>query len=240
MSDARPIARRFYRETSVETEPDGFGVRLDARRLRTPGGAVFAAPTRALAERIAEEWGAQGEQVIPATMPLTQLAFAAVDGGKGAREERVAYIAAHAETDLCCHRAEAPAALVADQAKTWDPLVAWGADALGAELPVVTGVIPAVTSARARTALRAATEQIDDFSLTALAQAVAVTGSALIGWALLRGRVGAQDAFEAAMLDDLWNQARWGEDPQAQARLLRVRRELEALERFIAALASNS
>ncbi|MEZ6022020.1 MAG: ATP12 family protein [Hyphomonadaceae bacterium] len=36
------------------------GVMLDARNLRTPGGAIFVAPTPALAVAVAAEWNASG------------------------------------------------------------------------------------------------------------------------------------------------------------------------------------
>lgn len=236
-NDAPSYAKRFYAAASVAEAETGFGVRLDARQLRTPGGAVFVSPTRALAALIAEEWAAQGELVVPASMPVTQLAFAALDWA-ARRDERISYVVAHGQTDLCCHRADGPAALAAHQAQTWDPLVAWGAEALGADLAVVTGVIAAAPQPEAISALHAHAAALDDFRLTALAQATGVTGSALIAFALLRGRLDARAAFEAAMLDDLWSQKHWGEDAEAQARLLRVRKELEAIERFMGALES--
>lgn len=236
MNDAPTYAKRFYQTASVAETEAGFGVRLDARQLRTPGGAVFVSPTRALAEAVAEEWAAQDALLVPASMPVTQLAFAAIDGASRGRDERINYVVAYGETDLCCHRAEAPAALATRQAETWDPLVNWGAQALGADLPVVTGVIAAEPKLEALAALCSAAVALDDFRLTALAQATGVAGSVLIAFALLRGRLDATAAFEAAALDDLWSQARWGEDAEAQARLLRVRKELEALERFIGAL----
>lgn len=232
MSDAPPYARRFYKQAAVDEA--GFGVRLDARALKTPRGGAFAAPTRALAEAVAAEWDAQGQHILPASMPLTQLAFAALDGGDAARVERIAYVLKYAETDLCCHRADAPAELVARQAEAWDPLVQWGREQ-GLALPVVTGVLAAEVPGESLAALGARTDALDDFRLTALAQAVGVSGSALIALALLEGRVDSDTAFIAAALDDLWSQERWGADGEAQARLARLKRDLSAVERFVRA-----
>jgi chaperone required for assembly of F1-ATPase len=227
-------ARRFY--TTARVADDGAGVMLDARRLRTPGGAVFAAPTRALAAALAQEWDVQGEHIAPAIMPLTQLAFAAIDHTSRRRDEVAAYVAKFGETDLVCHRAEAPAELVARQTETWDPLVSWGQRDLGAALPVVTGVIPAPVNASALARLRAGADALDDFRLTALGQAAGLAGSALIAFALLRDRLTPQQAFEAAALDNLWSLEKWGEDAEARARVERQRAEFEALGRFIQAL----
>lgn len=226
--------RRFYKNASVA--PDGDGVMLDERRLKTPRGAPFVAPTRALTEAIAAEWDAQGERIAPKTMPLTQFAFAAIDATPGRREELARYVAKFGETDLVCHRAASPASLVEHQTKAWDPLIAWAASDLGVVLPVVTGVVPAATNAEALETLYAHAAAADYFHLTALAQGAGLAGSALIAFALMRGRLDAQAAFEATALDDLWSLETWGEDSEARARLDRQRAEFEALERFFAAL----
>jgi chaperone required for assembly of F1-ATPase len=241
MSDApRPpaSARRFYKTANAAAADDGFGVALDGRALKTPGGAPFRVPTRALAAISAAEWDAQGALIIPASMPNTQLAFAAIDETAPDRQARIDYVAKFGETDLCCHRADSPAALVARQAAVWDPLTAWGAGALGLELAVVTGVLAAPPAPATGDNIRAAAAVLDDFALTALAQAAALSGSVLIAFALLRREIDANRAFEAAALDDLWSLERWGEDAEARVRLERLRGEFVALATFVAALAA--
>jgi len=228
--------RRFYERASVKAIEGGFGVALDERTLRTPKGAVFASPTQALAAACAEEWAAQRDQIIPASMPVTQLAFASIDWTRPARGERIDYILAHARTDLLCHRADAPAELVTRQERTWGPLVQWAAHALNAPLPVVTGIIAAEAPHASLDALRRHAEAQDDFRLTALSQATGVTGSAILAFAIVEGRIGAADAFDVAALDNLWSLERWGEDEEARARLERMRAELLALGRFVEAL----
>ena len=234
MSEGAP--RRFYKSASVAEPPSGFGVALDARTLKTPGGAPFVVPTRALAQACADEWGAQGEHVAPASMPLTQLTFAAIDWAASSREQRADYVASYAATDLCCHRAAAPPELVARQAAAWDPLVDWGSQELGVRLPVVVGVIAATVGEGVLVVLRARALSLDDFHLTALSQAVGLTGSTLIGFALLEGRLDAQAAFAAAALDDLWSLEKWGEDEEARARLVRLQEEIGNVKRFCESL----
>lgn len=227
--------RRFYQSASAVEAEGGFAVALDERRLKTPGGRAFVAPTRALAAAIAGEWDAQGEHIAPASMQLTQFAFAAIDWTSQSRAQRIEYVASFALTDLCCHRAHAPAELVARQAQSWDPLVAWGAAELGAPLEVVVGVI-AAPNETAITAIKAHAAALDDFRLTALTQAAGLSGSALVAFGLLRGQIDSTQAFEAGVLDDLWSLEKWGEDEEARARVERVRGEVMALGRFIKAL----
>lgn len=228
------LARRFYKTASVS--PDGAGVSLDARTLRTPGGTVFAAPTRALAEAVAAEWEAQREEIVPKRMPLTQFAFAAIDHTPHKRDELVEHVLNYADTDLVCHRADAPPGLVARQAELWDSVVDWAAATYGQAPPVVVGVVAAPPNPAAREAIGRAASAMDDFRLTALAQATGLAGSALIALAFVAGALEPEAAFEAAALDNLWSLENWGEDAEARARLDRQRAEFDALGRFIAAL----
>ncbi|GAM99237.1 chaperone [alpha proteobacterium U9-1i] len=228
------LAKRFYQTASVSE--DGASVLLDARTLRTPGGAVFRAPARALAEAMAAEWNAQGDHIAPATMPLTQLAFAAVDITPKRRPEIAHDVAKYAETDLICHRAEAPAVLVARQAVAWDPLVAWAEQRFGQRLHVVSGVLPADVPAAAIANIERAVGDLDDFRATALAQSTMLTGSVYLGFAQLEGRINAAEAYAAATVDEAWSIERWGEDSEAGARLDRLKGDLDAVSRFLAAL----
>lgn len=228
------LPRRFYKTATVAE--DGAGIMLDERRLKTARGNVFAAPTRALAEAMAAEWAEQGEFIAPSAMPLTQLAFTAIDHTPGRRDDLIAYIAKFGETDLVCHRAASPPSLVARQSTLWDPIVVWAAHDLCVVLPVVTGVLAAPVPPESLETLAAHAAALDDFQLTALAQATGLAGSALIAFALLRQRIDAETAFAIAALDDLWSQEQWGEDAEAQDRLDSHRAEFENIARFVASL----
>ena len=230
------LARRLYKSVSVRERGDGFVVMLDERQLKTPAGELFRAPTRKLADAIAAEWEAQAERIAPASMPLTQMAFAALDVTLKRRDELASLIAKYVATDLVCHRAEAPAALVARQAATWDPIVDWAHTRFHFRPAVVSGLIAAPLSPQNLTTMQWEVDDLDAFRCTALAQAVTLAGSAFIGFALLEGRLNAESAFAAAALDDLWNSENWGEDPEARAGLDSQRAEFAALERFIQAL----
>ncbi len=229
-------ARRFYQTATAAEVDGGYGVLLDHRRLRTPGGAPFIAPTRALAEVCAAEWAAQGEHIVPASMPVTQLAFAAIDWTQPARDAKADFVASYAETDLVCFRAETPQELAARQYEAWQPVVDWAAGALGVNFPVVASIIPIAAPAETAGRLRALALAMDDFRLTALTQATALSGSVLLGFALTQGQLDAETVYSASVVDEMWSQERWGEDQEAQARLARLRTEFVALGQFLEAL----
>jgi chaperone required for assembly of F1-ATPase len=80
---ARPqLRKRFFRLAQageVAGGGGGFPLLLDGKPVKTPARRPLAAPTQALAEKIAEEWNAQQEVIDPARMPLTRLANAVID-----------------------------------------------------------------------------------------------------------------------------------------------------------------
>ena len=73
--------KRFYKSATAAERGGGggFAVLLDGRQVKTPAGKPLAVPGRALAEAIAAEWNAQGETIVPASLPLTKLANTAID-----------------------------------------------------------------------------------------------------------------------------------------------------------------
>jgi chaperone required for assembly of F1-ATPase len=230
--------KRFYKQAATAAKDGGAAVLIDGRQLRTPGKVALLTPTLALAEACAAEWNAQEEVVRPDTMPLTRLVNVALDHTARTRDIIIESIAGYAATDLVCHRADHPEALVVRQATAWDPLVAWADEALGAPLTVVSGVIAADQPLKAREAFERAARDHDDFALTGLAHAVGISGSGVLGFALSSGRLDSVAAFEAACLDDLWQLETWGEDHVARKRLDHLEAEFVALGRYFTALRS--
>ena len=107
--------KRFYKQASVTAEPGGHAIHLDGRPVRTPARAPLLLPNAPLAEAIAAEWNAQGEEISPATMPMTGFANAAIDQIAVNAANFATGIAAYGESDLLCYRADSPALLVQRQ-----------------------------------------------------------------------------------------------------------------------------
>ncbi len=150
-------------------------------------------------------------------MPLTRLANVIIDGVSDRPGPVAAEIQKYLATDLVCYRAAAPPGLVDRQARHWDPIVAWTHDALGAHLRVGEGVVHVVQPEAALAAAGAAIPD-DPWRLGAVHTVTTLTGSALIALALLRARLTAEEAWQAAHVDEDWNMAQWGRDEVALAR----------------------
>lgn len=228
--------RRFYKQVTVEPGEAGFGILLDGRGLRTPKGARFAAPTRAVADQVAEEWAAQGETIELALMHANRLANTAIESVPGSREAIADQLAQYAGADLLCYFAEGPEALVARQEARWGPLLARAQAEEGLAFERATGIVhreqPAATLAR----VREIALSLDDFTLAGFAFGVPLLGSSVLGLAMLRGWLAADEAFDLSRLDEAFQEEKWGVDAEAAERAERLRDEARMLERWFRGL----
>ncbi len=233
---ARGGPKRFYKTVSVEAADAEFRVCLDGRSVKSPGRSELLLPSQALADAVAGEWAAQGESIDLAAMPLTVLAWAAVDRVRPDRERVIAEAAAYGGHDLLCYRADGPAELAVRQNAAWQPLLDWAAQELDAPLTVTTGIASVAQPEASLAALRRAVAAKSDFELVALGAAVKAAGSLVIGLALCAGHINAQAAFDAAQLDETYQREKWGEDQEGTRRRDTVHTDLEAAARMVALL----
>lgn len=228
--------KRFYKAVTTAPVDGGFAVQLDGRTPKTPGGARLIAPTEALAALAAGEWAAQQEFIFTETMPVTRLANTAIDRVGRVREAVAEEAARYAGSDLVCYFAEGPQALVDAEAAAWGPLLAWAEADLGVTLQRVTGVIHRPQDPASVGRVQAMALEMEDFRLAGLAHAAGLFGSVIIALALERGRLDGAEAFQAARVDEAFQERQWGVDEEAAERTEARRREALMLERWFRAL----
>jgi chaperone required for assembly of F1-ATPase len=223
------LPKRFYAQASAAPHEQGFALHLDGRPARTPGKRPLLAPSRAAGEALAAEWQAQGERIDPKTMPLTRLLNVALDAVGAAMEPVAEEVVKYAGSDLVCYRAGEPDKLVAAQAAAWDPVLAFARERLGARFLLAEGVM---FVEQPRTALEAVAARVSretsPFALAALNVMTTLTGSALIALAVADAALSPEEAWEAAHVDELYQERVWGADAIATERRAARRREFEA------------
>lgn len=234
MASSQPkTLKRFYKSAAAsERGANDFAVELDGRPIKTPAGKTLSVPTRALADAIAAEWNAQGENIVPAALQLTRIANSAIDGVLGRETEVVQDILNYAGTDLVCYRAASPAGLAAEQARMWDPILAWVRKVHGASFETGTGVQHIAQPDASLEAIRGALSRFDAFRLAALHVMSTLTGSALIALAEAEGFLDRDAAWAAAHVDETWQTTHWGEDFEAVERQKRRFAEFSNASRF--------
>jgi chaperone required for assembly of F1-ATPase len=210
-------AKRFWKEVSVAEAEGGFAVHLDTRRVMTPGKLPLTLPTLPMAEAVAQAWAAQQDEVQPLTMPVTRAANSAIERVTPQRAEVAQMLAAYAETDLTCHRADAPETLAQRQATAWDPLLDWTAERFGARLFATVGILPVAQQPASLAALKAHVDGFDAFHLTAFHDLVTISGSLVIGLAVAHEHLEPDAAWFLSRIDEDWQIEQWGRDDEAEA-----------------------
>jgi len=225
--------KRFYKTAEVAERGGGFGVRLDGKPLSTPAKAELIVPSRALAEAIAAEWRAQGDEIKLDALALTRVVSTALDLVTPRRAEIGAEVARYPGTDLVCYRAGHPPELAHRQHATWQPLIDWARMRYDAALEVAIGVVPVAQPLASLRALSAAVGAYPPLELAALHLATAACGSLVVALALIEGRLDAEQAFTAAQLDETFEIELWGEDAEQTARRAALKDDIVLARRFI-------
>ena len=226
--------KRLYERASWRQGDGGFAIVLDEKAVATPAGVAVLLPEEPLARAIAGEWAAQTGDIATASMPLTRLAYAAIDHVAPCLAEVAAGVARFAETDLVCYRAAGPEALCERQDHAWQPLVDWARERFDAPLVVTTGVTPVAQETATLEALGKYVAGLDAFALTGLQGVVAVAGSLVIGLAVAEGRLTAAEAWAASRIDEDFQAGRWGEVEEAAEYRDRHHADLLAAAEFLA------
>ncbi len=221
MSEWKP--KRFWETASARACEGGFEVALDDRPVRTPAKSPLILPTQELAQALAQEWGAQETEVDPETMPLTKLANSAIDKVSVQHSAVADMLAEYGGSDLLCYRAENQPELAAEQEALWRPVLGWAEEVHSIRLVAQHGIMPIPQPAESLSIMLRLTHGLTPFGLTAFHELVTLSGSWVLGYAVLTGHMPASQAWEAACVDEVWQARKWGEDEEA----LRARRAKE-------------
>lgn len=231
--------RRFYKDTSTVETPAGFTVALDAHTLKTPGKSPLIMPTVGLACEVAAEWQAQGDTIDTKSMPITQLANTTIDRVIPRFELVASEVAGFAATDLLCYRAGDPPDLAAEQKNTWDPYLRWAAERFSAPLNTTVGIMPIVQNSASLDALAAEVNACTPFELTALHEFTNAFGSLVLALAYFDGFAVFEALWQASILDQMYQEDKWGEDYEAIEKRAVLLKDLAAAQLFLKCLPSK-
>ncbi len=233
--------RKFYKVAEAGTAPGGYVVRLDGKPFRTPLKSLLLLSSKALAEAIALEWADQGDEIRPASMPLTQLANTMIDKARGAdRAEMNGQMRGYGSSDLVCYFATHPADLVKRHQQQWTPLIEWMQEKYGIVLETVSGIKYHHQPEESLDKLEKIISALAPEIFTVVQAAAATTGSVVIALALSEGRLSPEEAHQAACVDEIYQLRTWGADAEAQKRLDIIQSELNAIARFRDLLKASS
>lgn len=210
--------KRFYKDVAVVADESGFHVALDGRALKTQGKKPQIVPTRALAEALAAEWAAQGEDLDPATFPLRDMTDYAIDQVAPDPAATVEAILPYGDTDTLCYRADEGDAFRERQDEAWEPILTALEAREGVRFVRAAGVLHAAQDPAVQDSLRKRLSALDPFTLVAVQNMAAIAASLCTALAALEPDADIEPLFTAANLEEDWQAAQWGWDGDALAR----------------------
>jgi len=213
--------KRFYTAVTTAAATDGWRVLLDGRGIKTAGGRQQLLPSPAMAQQLAAEWAAQGDEIDPAGFAARDLADYALDVIAADPAATVHSLLPYAETDTLCYRADESDALHARQLDLWEPLLQAAEARRAVKFTRVNSILhqpqPPLTLER----LGAELATLDPFTLAALTTLTTLAASLVIGLAALEADAAAETLWDAANLEEDWQTELWGHDAEAAARRAR-------------------
>lgn len=123
--------------------------------------------------------------------------------------------------------------LIERQRKVWQPILDWAQETLEMEFKTTQGIEVPVQDEKTGMRMRQFLESLSNKELLAFFKAALDMRSVLLAAALVKGRLSAEQAFEAAFIEELWQSENWGVVEEAQQRRDELRDELEEIEKFL-------
>ncbi len=197
---------------------------------QTPAKKPFVLPTQALKDAIEKEW-ASGKKFSPTAMPLTALAYTAIDQ-LDEKENIVEVLLAYVDTDTLSYRSSNQK-LLERQKKEWDPVLAWAGSTFNALWQTTTGVMPLEQPEALHAAIRKYLLTLDTMRLAACCTLASGYSSLVLAIAVLQKQLPAARAYELSRLEEEAQAEQWGRDAEADERSRRMQAEIVETGQFL-------
>lgn len=200
--------------------------------LHTPAKLPFSLPAPALAHAIEAEW-TPGKKYSPSAMPLTALAFTAIDQIAGQEEGVIEALLVYVDTDTLSYRAGSSEPLKKLQDEEWGAVLKWAGARFDAIWQTTSGVMPVEQPAALHEAIARYLRTLDAFRLSAFCVLASGFSSIVLALAVCEKYLDGAQAFALSRLEEEAQAEQWGRDAQADARAGKMQEEILAAERFL-------
>lgn len=233
--------KKFYKLVSTRAADGGWLIELDGKPVRTPAGAKLSAPSPTLADHIAREWSAQENDILPETMPLTQMLVTVIDRIASQRPAMETAILAYLDTDLLCYRAAEPPELVEKETAARDPWLRWFEREHGITLETTTGLTALKQPRKAHETVTATVSAMDIWHFNVAQMITGATGSLVLALAFVTGAASENDILQALYVEEnyksrIYNEEFYGRAPHQEKAMQGVARDVKAGRVFLESL----
>lgn len=119
------------------------------------------------------------------------------------------------------------------QEQLWMPVLKWAEQEIQLNLKTTTALDVPEQEEQSIARLRSFLEGFSDKELVAFFKAALNMRSVLLAAAMVKGKISAEQAFQAAFIEELWQAERWGVVPEAQKKRDELKQELVDIETFL-------
>ena len=198
----------------------------------TPAKNPFLLPNFALTEAVAAEWQA-GKKYSPSTMPLTALAYTAIDKIADKKNEIVEVLMVYVDSDTLTYRATGSESLAKLQEEKWGAVLQWAGARFDVAWQTTSGVMPVDQSPVLHKAIERYLQSLSAWQLSVFCILASGFSSLVLAIAVCEGYINASDAFFISRLEEEAQAEQWGRDDEAEARTQNMKKEIIDAERFL-------
>ncbi|MFP4097738.1 MAG: ATP12 family protein [Alphaproteobacteria bacterium] len=229
--------KRLYKHVSQDKKPEGWTILLDGRAIKTRAGGFLYAQNEDIAKEIAEEWNRQKDKIDPDSMPFTQILNTRIDQVTKNRNVISEMVLRYLDTDLICYLAETPKDLNNLQEHHWKKWRDWAKEFFGYPVLTTSGLDVLEQTQELHNSIATHIDKMSDDMFTLLQVSVPLSGSLILGLALIEGKADAQDVFKACFVeehykDEFYRIDEYGRDPFSEHKQKACLKDLQACERY--------
>lgn len=211
---------------------------------QTPAKNPFLLPNAALEAAIEKEWqvshpaGDKGQ--IPQQvrydrnkMPLTALAYTAIDKIAGRKDEIIEVLMVYVDSDTLTYLATGSEKLARKQEEKWGAVLKWAGTRFDVAWQTTSGVMPVEQSPVLHKAVERYLQSLNEWQLAAFCVLSSGLSSLVLAIAISEQHLNANDGFALSRLEEEAQAEQWGRDDEAYARSQKMKAEIVAADYFL-------
>lgn len=200
--------------------------------IQTPAKNPFTLLNPALTEAIEKEWNS-GKKYTPSNMPLTALAYTAIDKIAASKENIIEVLMVYVDSDTLTYRATGSEKLAKQQDEKWGAVLKWVGTRFDVAWAVTSGVMPVEQSPVLHKAIERYLQSLSEWQLAAFCVLASGFSSLVLAIAVCEKHLDARKAFILSRLEEEAQAEAWGRDDEVESRAQKMQEEIVAAEQFL-------
>lgn len=119
------------------------------------------------------------------------------------------------------------------QESLWLPVLHWAGELIQGELEITKGLDEPLENRKYAPFFESIIQNLNDAEFAAFYLVASIARSNLLALVFVKGMLLADEVFEAAFVEELWQAEVWGIDEEAEKRRQSIRSELQEIENFL-------